>query len=68
MVLLHTPVCDFDTKAIDFALKDSAGKLYHLKDCQGEKGLLAMEQIAQTGRGPQEQTPSMGCSIKWSDQ
>jgi peroxiredoxin len=177
MVLLHTPVCDFDKKAIDFALKDSAGKLYHLKDCQGEKGLLvmficnhcpyvkrilpelvkdtqkiiqlgigcvaimandyeeypedspenmgiisqkmhfpfpylidntqttakaygavctpdffgyntdlklqyrgrfmsddkhelllAMEQIAQTGKGPQEQTPSMGCSIKWNDQ
>ena len=27
--------------------------------------LLAMQQIAQTGRGPREQTPSMGCSIKW---
>src|SRR5215467_3963854 len=25
----------------------------------------AMKQIADTGRGPQEQTPSMGCSIKW---
>lgn len=25
----------------------------------------AMTQIAQTGEGPQEQTPSMGCSIKW---
>lgn len=25
----------------------------------------AMKQVAQTGRGPQEQTPSMGCSIKW---
>lgn len=28
--------------------------------------LQAMRQIAQTGQGPQEQTPSMGCSIKWS--
>lgn len=27
--------------------------------------LEAMTLIAQTGRGPQEQTPSMGCSIKW---
>ena len=25
----------------------------------------AMKQIAETGRGPGEQTPSMGCSIKW---
>jgi peroxiredoxin len=25
----------------------------------------AMRQVAQTGRGPEEQLPSMGCSIKW---
>lgn len=25
----------------------------------------AMKQVAQTGRGPAEQIPSMGCSIKW---
>ncbi len=25
----------------------------------------AMKQIAETGRGPQQQIPSMGCSIKW---
>ena len=25
----------------------------------------AMKQIAQTGRGPEQQIPSMGCSIKW---
>lgn len=25
----------------------------------------AMLQIARTGKGPREQTPSMGCSIKW---
>ncbi len=25
----------------------------------------AMAQVAQTGRGPAEQIPSMGCSIKW---
>ena len=25
----------------------------------------AMMQIAETGRGPETQTPSMGCSIKW---
>jgi peroxiredoxin len=27
----------------------------------------AMKQIAETGHGPQEQFPSMGCSIKWKD-
>ena len=26
----------------------------------------AMKQVATTGRGPQHQTPSMGCSIKWA--
>jgi hypothetical protein len=25
----------------------------------------AMKQVAETGHGPLEQTPSMGCSIKW---
>lgn len=28
---------------------------------------LAMKQVAETGRGPTEQIPSMGCSIKWKD-
>jgi len=28
----------------------------------------AMKQIARTGRGPQDQIPSMGCSIKWKNQ
>ena len=27
----------------------------------------AMKQVAETGRGPKDQTPSMGCSIKWRD-
>lgn len=27
----------------------------------------AMAQVARTGRGPAEQIPSMGCSIKWRD-
>lgn len=29
--------------------------------------LNAMYHIAQTGQGPKDQTPSMGCSIKWRD-
>ncbi len=28
----------------------------------------AMRQIAETGRGPRDQTPSMGCSIKWKSE
>ncbi|MEM6309624.1 MAG: thioredoxin family protein [Pseudomonadota bacterium] len=28
--------------------------------------LSAMRRIAKTGKGPQDQTPSMGCSIKWT--
>jgi peroxiredoxin len=27
----------------------------------------AMRQVSETGRGPEEQLPSMGCSIKWRD-
>ena len=27
----------------------------------------AMKQIGETGHGPEEQLPSMGCSIKWKD-
>lgn len=27
----------------------------------------AMLQVAETGKGPEEQIPSMGCSIKWKD-
>jgi len=28
---------------------------------------LAMKQVAETGKGPAKQIPSMGCSIKWKD-
>ncbi len=28
---------------------------------------LAMKEVAETGRGPAEQVPSMGCSIKWKE-
>jgi len=29
--------------------------------------VLAMQQVAETGQGPTEQIPSMGCSIKWKN-
>ncbi|MGD9391012.1 MAG: thioredoxin family protein, partial [Thioalkalispiraceae bacterium] len=28
----------------------------------------AMLEVARTGKGPAEQIPSMGCSIKWKDE
>jgi hypothetical protein len=27
----------------------------------------AMKQVAETGHGPGDQVPSMGCSIRWKD-
>lgn len=41
----------------DARMGDGAGRTRELVN--------AMLQIAETGQGPQEQTPSMGCSIKW---
>ena len=39
-------------------------KLIPVRD--GESDLLkAMKQVAETGKGPEEQTPSAGCGIKW---
>ena len=39
-------------------------KLIPVRD--GESDLLkAMKQVAETGKGPKEQTPSAGCGIKW---
>jgi len=43
---------------------DESGKQPAPPDVKREL-LEALKQIAKTGRGPQEQTPSMGCSIKW---
>ncbi len=41
----------------DARMGDGAGRTRELVN--------AMLQIAETGQGPQEQTPYMGCSIKW---
>jgi len=42
MVSLQTPVCDFGTSAIEFALPDVDGKPWMLDQCRGDKGLLVM--------------------------
>jgi peroxiredoxin len=34
-------------------------------DTQRRELFEAMQQVAETGRGPEHQIPSMGCSIKW---
>ncbi len=47
------------------------GRIRELKELKpvgsGNSDLfLAMKQVAETGKGPEEQFPSMGCGIKWS--
>tara|TARA_B100000700_G_scaffold273221_1_gene317379 strand:- start:7066 stop:7617 length:552 start_codon:yes stop_codon:yes gene_type:complete len=46
------------------------GRIRELKDLKpvgsGDSDLYkAMKQISETGKGPQDQIPSMGCNIKW---
>ena len=48
------------------------GRIRDLKNLKpvrvGESDLFkAMKQISETGKGPKEQIPSLGCSIKWLD-
>ena len=48
------------------------GRMRELKNLvpvrSGESDLLkAMKQIAETGKGPENQIPSAGCSIKWKN-
>jgi len=42
MVLLHTPVCDFNLSAVDFNLPGVDGWDWSLQQCKGENGLLVM--------------------------
>lgn len=42
MALVHTPVCDFGTAAIDFKLPATDGLIYTLDTVRGERGLLLM--------------------------
>ena len=43
---------------------DATGRNFEASDSRREL-LEAMVQVARTGQGPAEQTPSIGCSIKW---
>ncbi|WP_390915167.1 redoxin domain-containing protein [Pseudosulfitobacter sp. SM2401] len=40
-------------------------RMGHSEDGRTRELVNAMRMIANTGKGPREQTPSMGCSIKW---
>jgi peroxiredoxin len=42
MVSTQTPICDFDTPALNFKLAGVDGKLHTLESCKGDKGLLIM--------------------------
>ena len=48
------------------------GRIRELKNLKSVKNaesdlFKAMKQISETGKGPKEQIPSMGCGIKWLD-
>ena len=43
---------------------DSSGRAAATPETRREL-FAAMQQIAATGQGPEQQTPSLGCSIKW---
>jgi len=65
-------VCTPDFFGFDKDLKlRYRGRMYEmapglkLKPGAKHELLEAMRQIAKTGSGPKDQTPSMGCSIKW---
>lgn len=42
MALMHPPVCDFGTPAIDFELPGTDGKVWTLEQCRGKNGTLVM--------------------------
>lgn len=64
-------VCTPDFFGLNAALElqyrgrlDSSGSRAALPDARREL-FEAMRQVAETGAGPREQTPAIGCSIKW---
>ncbi len=56
-------------KNLELQYRGRIRELNNLKPVRsGESDLfLAMKHISETGKGPEEQIPSMGCSIKWSN-
>ena len=56
-------------KKLELQYRGRIRELKNLKPMEtGESDLFkAMKQIAETGSGPKDQIPSMGCGIKWLD-
>ena len=56
-------------KNLELQYRGRIRELNNLKPVRsGDSDLFnAMKQISETGKGPQDQIPSMGCSIKWSN-
>ena len=68
----YDAVCtpDFFGYDKDFGLQ-YRGRIRDLRELKpvrsGDSDLfIAMKQVSETGKGPEEQLPSMGCGIKWS--
>ena len=54
-------------KNLELQYRGRIRELKNLKPIKSRESDLfnAMKEISKTGRGPEEQTPSMGCGIKW---
>ena len=69
----YNAVCTPDffgfNKNLELQYRGQIRELKNLKPVtEGESDLFkAMKQIAETGNGPKDQIPSMGCGIKWLD-
>jgi len=68
---IYGAVCTPDffgyNKYLELQYRGRIRELKELKPVRKSEGELkiAMQQIAKTGKGPNKQFPSMGCSIKW---
>ena len=56
-------------KNLELKYRGRIRELKNLKPIKSDESDLfrAMKQIAETGKGPEKQIPSMGCGIKWLD-
>ena len=60
------PVLDFDAKSAR-TTTTGVDALCACIAAHGLGGRLAMRIIAATGKGPKDQIPSIGCSMKWKE-
>ena len=56
-------------KKMELQYRGRIRELKNLKTIKSDESdlFIAMKQISQTGKGPKNQIPSMGCGIKWLD-